>query len=114
MNVINQTQNTTLAENIIVPKTLIDQSLGLLKYKTPTAMILKSRFGIHTFGMSYPIDVLIVNKQNQVVTMNEHMKPNRIFLWNPTYETILELPAETIKKTRTKIGDALQFLKKDI
>lgn len=109
MKVLNQTKQTVLAEKIIIPNTLTDKSFGLLKYKTPAAMLLKTRFGIHTFGMKYPIDVLILNKQNHVVAMKEKLKTNRIFVWNMKYETVLELPYGAIKKSITHIGDILQF-----
>jgi uncharacterized membrane protein (UPF0127 family) len=111
MKLINQTRQTTLAEKIVIPKTLLDQSLGLLKYKTPTAMLLKTHFGIHTFAMRYTTDVLILDKQNTVVVIKENLKPNRIFLWNFKHETILELPPGTIKKTKTTLQDKLEFHK---
>jgi uncharacterized protein len=111
MKVTNQTKQTTLAEKIIIPKTLLDQSLGLLKYSKPTAMLLKTHFGVHTFGMRYPIDVLILDKQNTVVALKENLKPNRVFFWNFKYETILELPEGTIKKTKTEIEDIILFNK---
>ena len=110
MKVVNHTQKTTLAENLIIPTSLLDQSLGLLKHKTPTAMLLKTRYGIHTFGMHYSIDVLILNKQNRIVSLKENMKPNSIFLWNPKYETVLELPKGTIEKTKTELSDSLRFI----
>lgn len=111
MTIINKTQQTTIADNVIIPKTLLDQSLGLLKYKTPRPMLLKTHFGIHTFGMRYPIDVLVLNKQNCVVSIKENLQPNHIFIWNPAHETILELPQGAIKKTKTKKGDLIQFNK---
>ena len=109
MKVINKTKQTTIAENIIIPKTLLDQSLGLLKHKTPVAMLFKTRYGIHTFGMKYAIDVLILDKENRVVAMKENLKPNRIFVWDTKYETVLELPQQTIKKTKTETDDTLLF-----
>ena len=107
MKVINKTRQTTLAENIIIPQSLLEQSLGLLQYKTPVAMLLKTHLGIHTFWMKYPIDVLILDRKNHVVAMKKNMKSNRIFLWNPKCETVLELPAGTIKKTKTENGDTI-------
>ena len=74
-------------------------------------MLLKTRFGIHTFGMKYTIDVLVLDKQNRVIALKENLKPNRIFLWNFNYETVLELPYGTIKETKSEIGDLLQLKK---
>src|SRR5258708_2790684 len=112
MKVTNQTKKTTIAEDIILPISLLDKSLGLLKYKTPVAMLFKTRFGIHTYSMKYPIDVLILNKQNRVVALKKNLKPYRIFLWNFNYETVLELPAGTIEKTKTQLKDQLHFFNK--
>lgn len=107
MKVINKTKQTKIAETIVIPTSLLDQSLGLLKYKIPAAMLLKTRWGIHTLGMRYSIDILILDKQNCVVTMKENLKPNNIFVWSPQFETVLELPLGTITKTKTKIGDTI-------
>ena len=109
MNAINKTRNATLSEKIVIPSSLMEQTVGLLKYKTPTAMLLRTRFGIHTLDMKYEIDVLVLDKQNRVADMKENLKPNRIFVWNPKYHTILELSPGTIKKTKTKKGDQIIF-----
>jgi uncharacterized membrane protein (UPF0127 family) len=109
MKIFNKTRKTTLAETIITPTSLLDQFLGLLKYKTPRAMLFKTRWGIHTIGMKYAIDILILNKGNRVVTLKENLKPNNLFVWNPQFETVLELPPGKIKETKTKIGDFIKF-----
>jgi uncharacterized protein len=109
MKVVNQTKKTIIAENVVAPTSLLDQSLGLLKYKTPQAMLLKTHFGIHTFGMRYPIDVVILDKQNRVALVKINLKPNNIFIWDITQETVLELPQGTIEKTKTKLEDQLTF-----
>ena len=111
MKIINHTKNVLITEKLLIPTTLLDQFLGLLKHKKPTAMLFKTRFGIHTFGMHYAIDVLILDKENNVVAMKENMLPNKIFLWNPKYETVLELPTETIKIKKINLGDILKFSK---
>lgn len=107
MKIINQTRQTILAKEYIIPHTLHDQSLGLLKHPKPVAMLFKTRFGIHTFFMQYPIDVLILDKADKVAALRENLKPNHIFVWNPTFETVLELPAGTIEESQTNIGDKI-------
>ncbi len=110
MKIVNKTNQITLAENIIQATSLRDQTLGLLAHKTPVAMLLKSRFGIHTLFMKYPIDVLILDKHNQVATMKEYMQPNTFFIWNPLYSTIIELPVGTISMTKTVLKDKILFI----
>jgi len=109
MKIINKTKNIVIAESLIEPQTLLDQSLGLLKYKTPVAMHLKTHFGIHTFWMRYPIDVMILDKHSRVVVIKNNLKPNNIFVWNIKYGIVLELPLGTIKKTKTELNDQLNF-----
>lgn len=64
----------------------------------------ETRFGIHTFGMTKPIDVFILNYKNEVVKIGRNIKPGRIFIWNPKYYKVLETPVNFIKvKTLDKI-----------
>lgn len=50
----------------------------------------ETRLGIHTFGMTKPIDVFILNKENEVIKIGRNIKPGRIFIWNPKYYKVLE------------------------
>jgi hypothetical protein len=75
----------------------------------PVALMIKTRFGIHTFGVKFPIDALILNNENKVVSLKEGLKPNRMFLWNPMHEKVIELPAGTIKKTAIKMHDIIEL-----
>ena len=75
--------------------------------KKPEPILLKTRFGIHTCGMSYSIDVVILDRNNIVRKIKENLLPNRLFFWNPLFDTVLELPAGTISKLKLHIGDGL-------
>lgn len=83
---------------------------GLIGKDNPYALLLKTHFGIHTFGLKFPIDVLILNNQNKVVSMRKNLKPNRIFLWNPRYERVIELPHGTIEEKQIKIKSSVRLL----
>ncbi|MGI8420608.1 MAG: DUF192 domain-containing protein [Candidatus Levyibacteriota bacterium] len=107
MKIVNQTRKTVIANHTVVPTSVLGQSLGLLKHKTPVAMILTTHFGVHTFWMKYAIDIIILDKTNHVAAIKENLKPNQIFLWNPKHKTVIELPAGTVKRTKTQIGDTL-------
>jgi uncharacterized protein len=109
MTVKNKSKHKTLATSLITPTSLVDQSLGLLKHKTPQAMLLKTRFGIHTLFMNYPIDVVILDNKHRVVAIKENLKPNEYFVWNIKYNLVLELPTGTIRATETEIGDIISL-----
>lgn len=92
-------------------KTLAEKTKGLLGTSKPYPLSFQTRWGIHTFGMKYPIDIVILDKQNTVVALKKNVKPNRIFLWNPRYKQVVELPAGTIQEQKITRGLALTLEK---
>lgn len=74
--------------------------VGLLGKKKPQPILLKTRFGIHTFGMQFAIDVIILSKNSTIAEFKTNLKPNRLFFWNPEHNTVLELPKGFIKKKK--------------
>lgn len=94
-------------------KNLREKVMGLIGKNKPISFMLSTRFGIHTFGLKFPIDVLILNEENKVVFLKKNLMPWRIFLWNPTYDKVLELPEGTIVKKKIKINDEI-FLKESL
>lgn len=87
-------------------KSFREKVLGLIGKKEITPVMFETRWGIHTFGMKVPIDVLVLDN-TKVVALKESLKPNRIFLWNPRYKIVLELPKGTLKKLQIKKGSRL-------
>ncbi len=92
MILYNKTTNKKITNNLKIAENFYQNLLGLLKEKEGTAMLFKTRFGIHTFFMKYPIDVIVLNKNNKVIQIKKNLKPNKLFLWNPKYSKIIELP----------------------
>lgn len=83
---------------------------GLIFAEKPYPVLLITRFGIHTFGMKFPIDVLILDKNNSIVQITENLKPNRIFIWNPIHNTVIELPGGEIKKLGVERGQNIKLI----
>ena len=92
-------------------KNLKEKIIGLLGKKTPEPLLIKTRFGIHTFGLKFPIDVVVLDKENKVVKLKENLKPFRIFLWNPNYNVVLELPKGSIKEKEITKNSQIQLNK---
>ncbi len=86
-----------------------EKSKGLLAHSTPIPVFFTTHFGIHTFFMKYPIDVIILDKRNTVVALRENMPPNSIFLWNPLYEKVVEMPKGTIHSKMIRKGDKISL-----
>ncbi len=89
-------------------ETLKEKTIGLIGRESIAPIIFETRFGIHTFGLKLPIDVLILDNQKKVAVLKESLSPNRIFLWSPRYKIVLELPTGTIKKHNIKKGTQIQ------
>lgn len=104
----NRTKNSIISKDIKLLRGLFKKSLGLIG-KNPDTVIFYTRFGIHTFGMKYPLDILILDKGLKVVHLKEKLKPNRIFLWNPLYKTVIELAEGKIGTSKTEINDVLEL-----
>lgn len=49
--------------------------------------------GVHTFGMKFSIDVVVLDKDGIVRAIKKNMPPGRFFFWNPRWKRVLELPA---------------------
>lgn len=89
-------------------KSFKEKAVGLIGRKD-RAVIFETRFGIHTFGLKVPIDVLILDSQNKAIKLRLELPPNRIMLWNPIYKTVLEMPAGTIKRKGIKLSTKIEI-----
>lgn len=104
----NKTRETVLANRFKRAKGL-NKFVGLMGKKKPAALVLQTRFGIHTFFLKFPIDIVIVNKNKKVVLTKKCIMPNKILIWNIRFDTVIELPEGTIDRTKTRRGDILEF-----
>jgi hypothetical protein len=64
---------------------------------------------IHSFGMRFEFDALFLGPGGKVVGRYERFRRNRIsrVFWNS--RGVLELPAGTIERTGTEVGDEIRF-----
>jgi uncharacterized protein len=105
----NITTNKIVSENDYFASKFSEKTFGLIKYDLKTSLIMKTRFGIHTFGMKDAIDILILDNNKKIVKMKNSLKPNRIFFWNPKFDLVIELPKQTIKKSGCELGHKINF-----
>lgn len=94
---------------VVTADTWKKKTVGLIGSKTAYPLLLKTRFGIHTFGVLFPIDVLVLSKDGNVVALKEKLVPYRVFFWNPHHSIVIELPNGYIKEKKIKIGDAVKL-----
>lgn len=113
MRAVNSVNQNVLVNNLVVADNLKTRLVGLIGKKTFTegeGMLIKhSGNSIHTFFMSFPIDLAFVDKKGTVRWMYKNAAQWRIFIAPLFVSTdCLELPAGTLEKTQTKIGDTIR------
>jgi hypothetical protein len=111
LRVINQTRGQVLADRADIADTSAKRRRGLLKHtglQPGEGLWIAPCEGIHTFAMKFPIDVLFVSRKREVVKLRPNMGRSRIAL-SLLAASVLELPAGTIQRTGTQVGDRLEL-----
>lgn len=109
---VNETQDTVIAERVEWAGTSETRRRGLLGrdslgpgegiYIVPTQWI-------HMFGMRFAIDVVFLDGEGRVLSLQRNLRPNRLSrpVWRA--EGALELPAGAIDVTGIELGDVVGF-----
>jgi uncharacterized protein len=111
MILINKTKNKIITNQLKTVKSFSDNLFGFINEKENTAIMFNTRFGIHTFFMKFPIDIIILDKNNIVVKIKKNLQPNEIFFWNPKYSKVIEfsIQSETNKISLNDIVEIKQL-----
>lgn len=105
----NLTTHKVICKDLKICESFWDRMLGLLIPENPRNLMFRTRFGIHTFFLKEPIDVLVLDSHFRVVRIKEGLKPNRLFFWNPLFPIVLELKQGLIKKFRFKKNQVVEI-----
>lgn len=105
----NLSKNTVLCKEFEV-KTGFSKIKGLMGEPKPKAIIFKTRLGLHTFFLKYSIDIIVLDKKSRVVFIKSQVKIGSFVFWNPNFDTVIEVPNGTIDKSKTKMGDKIEFI----
>jgi uncharacterized protein len=108
--VYNKTKETFIAFRVKVADSITSRLLGLLGkrfLKPDSGVWIVPANAIHTIGMLFTFDVIMIDKDFTVVGLRELLRPFRITRPNFRAESVLEVPAHTIFRSRTEIGDQL-------
>lgn len=84
--------------------------VGLIDTRITPPLLLRTRFGIHTFFVKKPIDIVVLDKNNRIKKLKQHMEPFHFYFYPPYLSTILELPSGFILKSKLKINDKIELV----
>jgi uncharacterized protein len=108
--VYNKSKETFLAFRVKVADSIFSRLIGLLGQRSlqpDSGVWICPANAIHTIGMLFPFDLVLIDKDFKVVGVREMVRPFKITRPNFRAESVLELPAHTIFKSRTEVGDQL-------
>jgi len=112
---VNQTRDNTIGISIEVADTSWTRLRGLLGRKgidTGGGLWIRPCSGVHMFFMTFPIDVVGLDKNLRVVKLWSHLAPWRVTSVSFKMATALELPAGHIAGCGIKVGDQLSWTSK--
>jgi len=111
-NVYNRTKGTLLASRAKVANSFWSRLVGLLgrpSLESGGGVWLIPGNSIHTIGMRFPIDLVLLSRSARVVEVRERVRPYSVVWPKLTARSVLELPEGTVSATRTEIGDEMQI-----
>lgn len=114
MRALNRTRNVLLVSDGRIAATPWSRLRGLLGHaplEPGEGLLLRGEKAIHTIGMSFPIDVLFLDRGGQIIHLDHCMLPQRAspIVWQAS--DVLELPAGTLASTGTELGDMVEVSK---
>jgi uncharacterized membrane protein (UPF0127 family) len=112
MIVRNTDRDTVLGEAIEVADTAVRRVKGLLGrecLEDGQGLLFKQCSSLHTLFMRFPIDILFINKKGKVVRAREDVKPFKFVAAPLRAQYALELPAGSIARSKTRVGDRVLF-----
>ncbi len=110
LKLTNQTKKSLLAKNVLLADSFAKRSKGLLgkkSFKKENTLWIKRCQSIHTFFMSFSLDIIFVDKDLKVTNIYLDLKPWRVTPYAFKAKSVFEFTAGTIKPETIAIGDQL-------
>ncbi|MBI4355652.1 MAG: DUF192 domain-containing protein [Candidatus Omnitrophica bacterium] len=108
--IVNQTKQAVLATRGRLAAHWWERAIGLLReshLEPEEALILPGAAAIHTVGMRFAIDVIVVDRQGTVLAMVSGLPPGRFSPWWRRARAVIECPVGAIQRSATQVGDRM-------
>jgi uncharacterized membrane protein (UPF0127 family) len=81
--------------------------IGRLKLRSDEGLWVVPSSGVHTLGVLFPLDLIYLNDNYQVIHLIEYFPTFRIAPLKTNAASVLEMPPHTIYSSQTHTGDQL-------
>ncbi len=111
MQALNHTLQEILAERgavAVQPWARLRGLIGRPSLRESEGLLLLGTKAIHTMGMRFAIDVLFLDEDGRAIHLLHAFKPSQISPLVGRSAMVLELPAGTLEKTGTQVGDWIE------
>ena len=112
MRLVNSTRHVVVADRVQRAVAIRDRIRGLLGrsiFAEGDALVIAPCNAVHTFFMKFPIDAAFLDRHGRVVRTVAEMRPWRATRFHLGASQVVELPAGTLARTGTGVGDLLIF-----
>jgi uncharacterized protein len=109
---INSTRGTVLGDRVRVAETALSRIVGLLGEREilpGDGLLIVPCQSIHTWGMLFPIDVVVLDGQWNVLAVRRRLRRFRMTRLYWKAAAVLELPPGVLDSSWTEVGDSLAF-----
>jgi len=111
----NRTRSTYLATDLVIAGSHWTRFRGLMAtsaaaFPPGRGLWIKPSHGIHTFAMRFAIDAVYLDGERKVVHLEEELKPWRLAAVRIQAASVIEIPAGTIRQSKTAIGDQIDII----
>lgn len=113
LSIVNQSRGATLASTVEIAESFWSRGKGLIGRRNlpdDFGLVIRPCGSIHMFFMSIPLDVLHLDKHGRVVRILAGIKPWRPGPIVPRGKWVVELPAGTVARDGTQLGDIIALV----
>ena len=111
--ITNKTQKTIIDQRFRICRTPFQKLMGLMFSSSPKTLVFEfnkeRKESLHMFFVFFPIDVIFLDRDKKVVETLENFRPCRVYFPRKKAKYIIESKQGTIKRTKTILGDNIQF-----
>jgi uncharacterized membrane protein (UPF0127 family) len=116
VTITNETRAAVVGDRIEIANKALTRMVGLLGRRGIApggGLLIRPSSGVHTIGMSFPIDVIGLDKKMRVIKLWNSLIPYRLTSLSWKMQTVIELPAGRISEIGVQLGDTLRIDKQD-